>query len=285
MSVFRSVAGVRTAVSGWRREGHRVGLVPTMGALHEGHLSLIRAASRSCGRVAVSIFVNPKQFGPNEDFEKYPRQEPFDIEKAIGAGAHGIFVPTVAEMYPDGYNTVIAVPDISSLLCGMFRPGHFDGVATVVSKLLLQAQPDVAVFGEKDYQQLQLIRRMVRDLDIPVRIEGGTTVREADGLAMSSRNAYLSAEQRQVAPVIHQTLQGICRRLESEPDAVQEAVSDGVNRLTASGFAKIDYLAVCDAESLRSIDRVTGPARVLVAAFLGGTRLIDNLPIAARSAP
>ena len=279
MSVYRNVAGIRAAVADWRRQGLKIGLVPTMGALHEGHLTLIKTMSRHCERVVVSIFVNPRQFGPHEDFEKYPRQERFDVDKATGAGAHGIFIPAVGEMYPDGYNTAVSVPSLSSLLCGRFRPGHFDGVATVVSKLLLQVQPDVAIFGEKDFQQLQLIRRMVRDLDIPVTVKAGATVREADGLAMSSRNAYLDPAQRKVAPVLYRTLQEISRKLQSDGEAVAAAIAHGRQCLIESGFDRIDYLDVCDAQTLISLDRVAGPARVLVAAFLGTTRLIDNLAI------
>ena len=282
--IARSVPELRSTVQCWRRTGQSIALVPTMGALHEGHLTLIRCAAQSCARVIVSIFVNPLQFGPNEDLAAYPRREAADVAAAAQAGAQLVYAPAVTEMYAPGHATTVHVGGLTEGLCGPHRPGHFDGVATVVAKLLLQTLPDAAYFGEKDYQQLLVIRRLVRDLDIPVRIEGVPTVREADGLALSSRNAYLSAEQRRVAPVLAATLGEMARRLASDPGTVAQALTDGTARLRAAGFGPIDYLAVCDAETLAPLDQVKGPARILAAARLGGTRLIDNIPVAGRTA-
>ena len=196
MDIARSVGELRQRVSAWRAAGERIGLAPTMGALHAGHLALVAAAQARCRRTVVSIFVNPRQFGPREDFSTYPRPEAADLEKLAAAAADLVFIPAVAEMYPDGFATTISVGGPSEGLCGAQRPGHFDGVATVVAKLLIQVAPDAAFFGEKDYQQLLVVRRMARDLDLPVEIVGVPTVREADGLALSSRNVYLSAEER-----------------------------------------------------------------------------------------
>ena len=232
----------------------------------------------------MSIFVNPLQFGPAEDLASYPRREAADVAAAAQAGAHLVFAPAVAEMYAPGRATTVHVAGLSEGLCGPHRPGHFDGVATVVAKLLLQALPDAALFGEKDYQQLLVIRRLVRDLDIPVRIEGVPTVREPDGLALSSRNAYLSAAERRIAPTLAATLGGIARRLAGDPDAVAQAVADGQTRLRAAGFTGIDYLEVCDAETLAPLARADLPARVLAAVRLGGTRLIDNMPVGSGTA-
>jgi len=278
--IVRSIADLRGTVQAWRRAGLGCALVPTMGALHEGHLALIRLATRSCERVVVSVFVNPLQFGPAEDLASYPRREAADVAAAAQAGTHRVFAPTVAEMYPPGHATTVHVAGLSEGLCGPHRLGHFDGMATVVTKLLLQALPDAAFFGEKDYQQLLIIRRLVRDLDIPVRIEGMPTVREPDGLAMSSRNAYLSAEQRRIAPVLAATLGEMARRLAAGGDAVAATLADGQARLRAAGFTAIDYVALCDAETLAPVGRVERPARLLAAVRLGGTRLIDNVAVA-----
>ncbi|MBV8653435.1 MAG: pantoate--beta-alanine ligase [Alphaproteobacteria bacterium] len=275
----RTVAALRQTVAAWRREGASVGLVPTMGALHAGHQALIRAARARCDRVIVSIFVNPKQFGVNEDFAAYPRQEAADRAKAAEAGAVLIFAPTAEEMYPACFTTTVTVDRLTEGLCGPHRPGHFAGVATIVSKLLLQALPDAAFFGEKDYQQLLVVTRMARDLDIPVRIVGVPTVREADGLALSSRNIYLSAEHRKTAPVLAATLRAMAERLAQDGGRVGEAIDWGIARLAEAGFARLDYLAVCDAETLAPLERVDRPARILVAAHLGTTRLIDNVAI------
>jgi len=278
--IVRTIADLRAAVQGWRRSGLSCALVPTMGALHEGHLALIRLGARFCDRVVVSIFVNPLQFGPHEDVNRYPRRMTADVAAAMQAGAHLVFAPTVAGMFPSGHATMVHVAGLSEGLCGPHRPGHFDGVATVVTKLLLQTLPDAAFFGEKDYQQLLVIRRLVRDLDIPVRIEGMPTVRDPDGLAMSSRNTYLSEQQRRIAPVLAATLGDMARRLTADGGAVAAAVADGQARLRAAGFTAIDYVEVCDAETLAPLGRVAGPARILAAAWLGDTRLIDNVAVA-----
>jgi pantoate--beta-alanine ligase len=283
--IVRDVPALRAVVQAWRRGGLSCALVPTMGALHGGHLELVRVAARACRRVIVSIFVNPLQFGAGEDFEGYPRDEQTDVAAAAGAGAEVVFAPTPAAMYAPGHTTTVHVAGLSEGLCGRHRPGHFDGMATVVSKLLLQALPDAAIFGEKDYQQLMIVRRLVRDLDIPVRIEGVPTVREADGLAMSSRNVYLSATERRIAPALAVTLRGMGRQLASEADAVGRVVAEGQARLSAAGFDAIDYLEVCDAETLAPLALVDRPARVLAAAWLGRTRLIDNVPVAPGEPP
>jgi pantoate--beta-alanine ligase len=283
--IVRDVPALRAVVQAWRRGGLSSALVPTMGALHAGHLELVRVAARACRRVIVSIFVNPLQFGAGEDFEGYPRNEAADVAAAAGAGAHLVFAPTPAAMYAPDHATTVHVGGLSEGLCGRHRPGHFDGMATVVSKLLLQALPDAAMFGEKDYQQLMIVRRLVRDLDIPVCIEGVPTVREADGLAMSSRNVYLSAAERRIAPALAGTLRGMGRVLAGEAGAVGRVVAEGLARLSAAGFETIDYLEVCDAETLAPLAAVDRPARVLVAAWLGRTRLIDNVPVAPGEPP
>ena len=278
--IVRTVAELRARVAAWRAAGERVGLVPTMGALHEGHLSLIRLAREKADRAVVSIFVNPTQFGPSEDFEAYPRSEARDAELAAGAGCDLIYAPSVAEMYPEGFSTTVSVAGVSEPLDGQARPGHFAGVATVVSKLLLQCGAELAVFGEKDYQQLQVIRRLVRDLDIPVEIVGGPTARAEDGLALSSRNAYLTPAEREVAPELHRALADAAEAVRSGRP-VGEAEAEAVARLRAAGFARVDYVEVRDAASLARLGPgpVEPPARILAAAVLGRTRLIDNLPV------
>ena len=276
--ILRSVASLRVQVAQWRKAGLRVALVPTMGALHDGHLSLVKAGLAEADRVVVSIFVNPTQFGPNEDFAAYPRTEEADVAKLEGAGAHAVYAPSVEEMYPAGAATTVHVAGVTDGLCGDFRPGHFDGVATVVTKLLNQAQPDVALFGEKDFQQLQVIRRLARDLDIPVAIRGVPTLREADGLAMSSRNAYLSPQERATAPVLHRTLTGAAALLQGGAEAAP-ILKDGIAAILAAGFGSVDYLELRAAEDLAPLARLDRPARLIVAARLGKARLIDNIPV------
>jgi len=276
--ILRSVASLRLQVAQWRKAGLRVAFVPTMGALHDGHLSLVKAGLAEADRVVVSIFVNPTQFGPNEDFAAYPRTEEADVAKLEGAGAHAVFAPSVEEMYPAGAATTVHVAGVSDGLCGTFRPGHFDGVATVVSKLLNQAQPDVALFGEKDFQQLQVIRRLVKDLDIPVAVRGVPTLRETDGLAMSSRNAYLNPEERAIAPALHRTLSEAAARLQAGAEA-EPVLKDGIAALLAAGFGSVDYLELRAAEDLLPLNRLDRPARLIAAARLGRARLIDNLPV------
>jgi pantoate--beta-alanine ligase len=279
IDIVRSVDALRARVAAWRSAGATIGLVPTMGALHDGHMALVRHALSRCDRAIASIFVNPTQFGPSEDFARYPRDEARDARMLAEGGCDLLFAPEVAEMYPAGFSTAITVGAIAAGLCGPFRPGHFAGVATVVAKLLLQAQPDISVFGEKDYQQLQVIRRMVRDLDLPVRIEGVGTVREPDGLALSSRNRYLGPEQRRSAAAIFRVLRGIVDRLQPGQDTIASALAWGKAELVAAGFNSVDYLEVCDAAELTPLTTFDRPARVLTAAWLGKTRLIDNLAL------
>ncbi|MDB5418846.1 MAG: panC [Phenylobacterium sp.] len=278
--IVRTVAALRAQVAGWRGAGERVGLAPTMGALHEGHLSLVRLAKVRAQRVVVSLFVNPTQFGPNEDFAAYPRDEAHDTELLATVGCDLIYAPTAAEMYPQGFATTVTVAGVSEPLDGAARPGHFAGVATVVAKLLLQCGADVAVFGEKDYQQLQVIRRLVRDLDLPVEIVGGPIARATDGLALSSRNAYLTPAERPVAAELHRALAAAVEQLQAGR-AVSDVEAEAVARLAAAGFARIDYVEVRGAEDLARLGPgpVRPPARILGAAVLGRTRLIDNLAV------
>jgi pantoate--beta-alanine ligase len=281
LTIARTVAELRRHVADWHRTGQRVALVPTMGALHEGHLSLVRAGQARAQRVVATIFVNPTQFGPAEDFTSYPRGEGADAAKLAQVGADLLFAPGVDEMYPRGFATTIHVKGLTDGLCAPFRPGHFDGVAMVVSKLLSQAQADIALFGEKDYQQLQVIKRMARDLDLPVEIVGVPTVRDADGVALSSRNAYLTAEERRIMPALPRILREIADRLARGQAAPRDEVGHGRTALLAAGFTSVDYVDVADAETLVPLDRIEGPARVLAAAWLGKTRLIDNMPVGA----
>ena len=280
IAIVRTVADLRAQVASWKRAGERVALVPTMGALHEGHLSLIALAKTKADRVVASVFVNPTQFGPNEDFDAYPRGEARDAELLAGAGCDLLFAPTVGEMYPQGFATSVNVTGVSEPLDGAARPGHFAGVATVVSKLLLQCGPDVAVFGEKDFQQLQVIKRVVRDLDIPVEIVGAPTSRLEDGLARSSRNAYLSEHEREVAGRMNVALADAVRRLQAgEP--VERVEATGIAALERAGFQRIDYFEVRNADDLShpGPGPLTVPGRVLAAAMIGKTRLIDNMAV------
>jgi pantoate--beta-alanine ligase len=281
LPTVRTVAELRGVVGAWHRAGERVALVPTMGALHRGHLALVERGRALCPRVVTSLFVNPTQFGPNEDFSRYPRDEVADAALLEGAGCDLLYAPSVAEIYPQGFAVTVTPGPIAERQCGPFRPGHFAGVATVVSKLLLQSQADVALFGEKDFQQLQVIRRVARDLDIPVAIEGVPTVRDSDGLALSSRNVYLTPEQRAVAPALYRTLQEMARRLETGDD-VAAVSADGLAALSHAGFTAIDYLEVADAGTLAPLVSLDRPGRVLSAVWLGKTRLIDNIAVVSR---
>ncbi|CCG42915.1 pantoate--beta-alanine ligase [Magnetospirillum molischianum] len=278
VDIVRAVADLRNRVRYWRDQGLGVALVPTMGALHQGHMSLISHALEVADRVVASIFVNPIQFGPGEDFARYPRQEAEDAAQLSKAGCHLLFAPQVAEMYPDGFSTQVRVTGLSEGLCGAARPGHFDGVSTVVSKLLLQVQPSVALFGEKDYQQLAVIRRMVRDLDIPVSVRGVEIVREEDGLALSSRNAYLTAEQRAIAPALYRVLCATAEAL-AAGGAASDLCPAAAQSLVAAGFDSVDYLELREADTLAPVESVVRPSRLLVAARLGTTRLIDNVAL------
>ena len=270
---------LREQIAQWRRDGARIGLIPTMGALHDGHLTLVRRALAAGERAVVSIFVNPTQFGPNEDFSAYPRREAADVATFAAAGGHLVWAPTVEEMYPAGFATHVAVAGLTDGLCGPFRPGHFQGVATVVAKLLLQVQADHAYFGQKDYQQLRVVTRMARDLDIPTGIVGVPTVREADGLALSSRNVYLSAQERQAAAKLPRILRETAAAALAGEAPFAQLLAAAKGRLAAAGFGPIDYVSINDAETLVPVESLARPARLFVAARLGRTRLIDNIPI------
>jgi len=277
LTVTEDMESYQEALGTLALDGKTVALVPTMGALHAGHMGLIQAASELADAVAVSIFVNPKQFGPNEDFAKYPRMLERDLELLDEAGVAIAYTPSVEDLYQDGFSTIVSPGSIGAILEGHFRPGFFDGVATVVTKLLLRTLPHVAVFGEKDYQQLCVIRRIASDLDIAVDIIGLPTVREADGLAMSSRNAYLSPEQRAVAPKLYEALQRI-RHTISSGAPINEAIAEGIAALTQVGF-KVDYLELRETDTLEVMETLDGEARLLAAAWLGATRLIDNIAV------
>jgi pantoate--beta-alanine ligase len=274
----RTIAGLRETVSGWRRQGFTVGFVPTMGALHDGHLSLVREAKRRADKVVTSVFVNPTQFAPTEDLDAYPRQEGRDAELLAGAGCDLLYAPAVAEMYPGGVTTTISVGGPAEGLEGAFRPQMFGGVALVVSKLLHQVQPDLAVFGEKDWQQLMVVRRIVRDLDMPVEIVGLPTARDGYGLALSSRNAYLSEAELEVA----RKLNGVLAEagIRARDGSVAEAEQWAEQALKAAGFDSVDYIAIRRAEDLSVFDdALDAPARILAAAKIGRTRLIDNMAV------
>ncbi len=285
MDVVCTIAELRSHIAGWRKAGARIGLVPTMGALHEGHMALVRAARAECDQVVATIFVNPKQFAPNEDLAAYPRREAADLAMLRAEGVALVFTPAVTEIYPPGFATTVRVASLTDCLCGAHRPGHFDGVATVVTKLLLQSLPDAAYFGEKDYQQLLVVRRLARDLDIPARIAGVPTVREPDGLALSSRNAYLSPQERQIAPKLARVLRRIAAALTAEPGAVARETVLGRAELEQAGFA-VEYLELREADTLAPVtSAVSRPARIFGAVHLGRTRLIDNIPIGPSLAP
>lgn len=279
VSIVRSVTDLRSKVAEWRTNGLRIGFVPTMGALHEGHLSLVREALKTSDRVAVSIFVNPTQFGPNEDFEKYPRRESEDCARLEEAGAHLVFVPSVDEMYPEGSRTTVRVGKITERLEGAFRPGHFEGVTTVVAKLLLQCLPDIAVFGEKDYQQLAVIRRMVDDLCIPVEIVGAPIIRDERGLALSSRNAYLTPEGLETARLLNRVLASIALEMAKFPAEIRSLCEKGTVALLESGFDEVDYFELVDAVTLEPLPALDRTGRLVATVRLEGVRLLDNIAV------
>lgn len=278
LTTVRRVADLRARMAGFRAAHETVGLVPTMGALHDGHLALVGRAKAENSRVLATIFVNPAQFGPHEDLSAYPRDEAGDAAKLADGGCDLLFAPDVAEMYPDGFATSVNVADLTRHLCGAVRPGHFAGVATIVTKLLLQAQPSRAYFGEKDFQQLQVIKRLVRDLDMPVEIVGVPTIREADGLALSSRNRYLSAEDRGKAAGLPLILRETARELASG-EAAGPILRRAISRLQEAGFTRVDYLDLCDEARLQPLAAATPGSRLFAAVYLGRTRLIDNWPV------
>ncbi len=278
MQIIRDLVELRATIADWRAQGQRIALVPTMGALHAGHMALISAAKAQADRVVASIFVNPAQFGPNEDLDRYPRREAEDAAMLEAQGCSLLWAPDVATMYPAGHATIVSVAGVSEGLCGAARPGHFDGVATVVTKLLMQARPDVALFGEKDWQQLAVIRRLVADLDLGIGIVGVPTQREADGLALSSRNAYLSPAQRSAAVALPQALREAAAAM-GAGSPVAAALDAAKAHLAAAGFGPIDYVELCDADSLVPVREAKGRLRLLAAARLGSTRLIDNLHV------
>ena len=279
IAILESVSALRETVGGWHAAGDRVALVPTMGALHEGHIALVREAQAHARRVVVSIFVNPTQFAPHEDFRKYPRTFDADCAMLAEAKADAVFFPPVEAMYPPGFATrVLLLGPASVGLDDRFRPTHFEGVATICCKLFTQSRADFAVFGEKDYQQLKVVTRMAADLDLGVRIVPLATVREADGLALSSRNRYLSSEDRALAPLLHRVMQRLAARLRNG-DPLFQVVGEAQSEIITAGF-ELDYLEARHADTLAPVTGLAdGPVRLLVAARLGGTRLIDNIPV------
>ncbi len=273
-----TLAGLRAQTSLWRQAGETIGVVPTMGALHQGHLSLARAARKDCDRVIVTIFVNPKQFNNPDDLKNYPRTEQEDAKKLESIGVDLIYNPDGDQMYPDGFATTVSVAGLTDMLCGAHRPGHFDGVATVVSKLFIQTSADKAYFGEKDYQQLQIVRRMARDLDIPIEVVGCPTIREEDGLAMSSRNLLISDRARVKAPVLAETMEEMRSALRNGA-TMSELQGPAIERIVAGGYNEVEYLELRDGVSLSLLDAPTKDARLFAAAWLAGVRLIDNIAV------
>lgn len=279
--IVTTVTGLRQIVAAWRREGARIAVVPTMGALHEGHLSLVRAALEEADRVIVTLFVNPKQFNNAADLAAYPRTEDEDAARLAPIGAHLLYVPDGFEMYPEGFATTVMVNGVSEGLCGALRPGHFEGVATVVTKLFLQTGADLAFFGEKDFQQLHVVRRMARDLDIPIDIVPCPTVREPDGLALSSRNVRLSPSERRVAPKLAAILSDAAAHIAGGAP-VDATLDEARSAIAAVGYSRIEYLELRAEKDLAPMQTLDRPGRLLVAAWLGETRLIDNVEVPSR---
>lgn len=276
IQIFKSVESVRTQVFQWKKNGLSVGFVPTMGFLHKGHLSLLEEAKKTCDKVVMSIFVNPTQFGEGEDFDSYPRDLERDVKLASEKGIDGVFFPSVEEMYPKNYQTFVELEKLPNFLCGKTRDGHFRGVATVVTKLFNIVSPDYAFFGEKDFQQLTIIKQMVKDLHFPIQIKGVPIVREDDGLAMSSRNSYLSSAERENAVLIHKSLilsAELVEQGELSASVIKEKAEKNVLQYKD---AKIDYITICDIETLEEIEEINKPVLMAMAVYMGKTRLIDN---------
>jgi pantoate--beta-alanine ligase len=279
IKVVRTVRDLRKVTAKWRQAGKTIALVPTMGALHAGHLSLVKLAKKKADKAVVSIFVNPTQFAPHEDLSRYPRDEAGDLKKLGDADADLVWSPTVEAMYPEGFSTEVKAGSAAADLEGAFRPHHFGGVATVCCKLFNQVRPDIAIFGEKDYQQLAVLRQMVRDLDMPLEIIGAPTKREKDGLALSSRNAYLSEAERSIAPALYSAISEAALEVASGMSA-ETATSDAAAKLLSAGFTTVDYIEVRDSETLGELSTLGGrPLRILAAVWLGKTRLIDNVAV------
>jgi pantoate--beta-alanine ligase len=276
--IIRTLVELRSKVAGWKAAGESVAVVPTMGALHQGHLSLVRAAKEACDRVIVTIFINPKQFNNPDDYKNYPRTEEEDARKLIALKADIVYVPDGDQMYPNGFATTVSVEGITQGLCGAHRAGHFDGVATIVTKLFTQTQADKAFFGEKDYQQLQVVTRLARDLDLPIEVIGCPTIREEDGLAMSSRNLLLSDRARTWAPELHRAMEEMSEGLLAGGD-LETLRAAAVSRVERAGFTQVEYLDLRSADQLELMTTPDRPARLLAAAWLAGVRLIDNIAV------
>ncbi len=276
--IIRTLVELRSKVAGWKAAGESVAVVPTMGALHQGHLSLVRAAKEACDRVIVTIFINPKQFNNPEDYKNYPRTEEEDARKLIALKADVVYVPDGEQMYPNGFATTESVEGMTQGLCGAHRAGHFDGVATIVTKLFTQTHADKAFFGEKDYQQLQVVTRLARDLDLPIEVIGCPTIREEDGLAMSSRNLLLSDRARTWAPELHRAMEEMSEGLLAGGD-LETLRAAAVSRVERAGFTQVEYLDLRSADQLELMTTPNRPARLLAAAWLAGVRLIDNIAV------
>lgn len=278
IKIIKNIKDLHTVIKTWRDQKQTIGLVPTMGALHRGHLSLVSKMLDNADKVIATIFINPKQFGAGEDLDRYPHNPEADSKLLAETGADAVFIPDMQDIYPEGFSTNISVSGVSDGLCGATRPGHFDGVATIVTKLLIQAMPDVAIFGEKDFQQLAVIKQLQHDLDLPVKIISGAIIREDDGLALSSRNAYLTCDERKIAVELSATLKQAVVRANNGDD-LRLIEAECTKHLLDSGFKSVDYFSFANAKTLQLADDLSQATQVLAAARLGGTRLIDNFSV------